>query len=96
MFKKMRSVRLSYEKQGLVYFLCKNYTVLPVHIQETIDRLCMEVGGEYNQALRQLLIRRISVRRAAMEWHMDETTLYRKRKIFYERFYPSLFYENCR
>ena len=86
MFKKMRGVKLPYKKQGLIYFVCANYADMPLRVQEKIDQLCIAVGGEYYGALRDILIGKKTVRRAAVDLPCSETTLYRKRNEFYERF----------
>ena len=51
MFKKMRGCPLSYDKQGYIYFLCKNYSSLPQPTQDKIKRLCDDVAAEYSSAL---------------------------------------------
>ncbi len=84
MFKKMRGIGLSYEKQGLVYFICANYNDMPEEVQKKIDQLCIEVAGaEYYQALRDVLIKQKSIETAAFDCPCDETTLRRKRRNFY-------------
>jgi hypothetical protein len=85
MFKKMRSIGLSYKKQGLIYFTCKNYADQPAEIQQKIDQLCLQVGGdEYYQALRRYLIFDCSLQEMAVKYNCDATTLWRKKMKFYE------------
>ena len=84
-FKKKRSIDLSYNKQGLIYFTCLNYNEqLPV-IREKINRLCDEVGGVYSKALFELMTRSKSVLQISMEYYISETKLYVLRKEFYEK-----------
>ena len=86
MFKKMRGVKLPYRKQGLIYFVCANYADMPFCVREKIDQTCIEAGEEYYRALRDVVIGKKSVKRAALECPCDESTLYRKRNEFYLRF----------
>lgn len=86
MFKKMRGIKLPYKRQGLIYFMCANYADMSFRVREKIDQVCIEAGEEYYQALRDVLIGKKTVRRAAMDCPCSETTLYRKRNEFYLRF----------
>ena len=43
--RKMRGIQLSYEQQGLVYFICRTFPLQPHQTQDKILRLCMECGG---------------------------------------------------
>ena len=83
-FKKRRSINLSYNKQGLIYFTCINYGDQPEHIRRKIYELCEEVGGEYSKALFTLLTRSKSVLQISLEFYVSETKLYMLRKQFYE------------
>ncbi|MEN6421639.1 MAG: hypothetical protein ABFD76_06785 [Smithella sp.] len=85
MFKKMRGIRLSYIKQGLIYFTCRDYANQPLKTQQKINNLCMEIGGEYYAALRDIVISEKSIRQIAIEHYIEERTLYRLRKQFYEK-----------
>ena len=55
MFKKKRSINLSYERQGFIFFTCLTYRMQPLNIQKRIENLCVEVAGEDFQALFALL-----------------------------------------
>ena len=85
MFKKRRGIKLSYNKQGLIYFSCMNYNEMPKKTQEKIRQLCDDVGKEYSEALFQVMTNsNKSIRALAMEYHISETQLYLYRKRFYE------------
>lgn len=87
-FKKMRGIKLSYEKQGLIYFICINHRDMPEKIQKQILNLCIAVGGEHYQALYTALTDKSkSIRSVAMEFYISENLLYYYRKKFYERWY---------
>lgn len=83
MFKKMRGCSLSYERQGYIYFTCKNYNKQPKEVKDKIDRLCKEVGGEYAPTLFRILTTNVSVRRAAIEGYISERRLYDLRVEFF-------------
>ncbi len=84
-FKKMRGIKLSYEKQGLIYFTCMNCKEMSEEIQKKIINLCIEVSGEHYRALYSMLTDNTrSVRSVAMEFYISETQLYHYRKRFYE------------
>lgn len=85
-FRKLRGVNRTYREQGLIRFTCLNYDKQPKAVQDKIRRLCRECGGEYEQALFALMTREnVSAQWLEQEYHVDDTTLYRRRKQFYER-----------
>lgn len=83
-FKLLPSVHRSYEEQGEIFFLCRNYAHQPRAVQRKIDRLCTEAAGEYAGALRRYLTTGDSWQAVVMEEHISEGTLQRCRKKFYE------------
>jgi len=84
-FKKMRGIKLPYVRQGLIYFTCRDYHNQPPNVQQKINNLCVEVAGEYYQALRDVLIFGRPVNEAALKHFCGEATLWRYKKRFYER-----------
>lgn len=85
MFKKKRGIRLSYNKQGLIYFTCLDIKNQPKEIQDKILNLCIKIGGIHYKALYTLLTDDTkNVHSVAMEHHISETQLYFYRKKFYE------------
>lgn len=85
MFKKLRSIHIPYNTQGLIYFTCLNYKNQPFEIQRKINNLCLEVAGEHYRALFALMTDDTrSVRSVAIEHYISETQLYYYRKKFYE------------
>ena len=50
MFRFKKSVPVSYDRQGYIYFTSRLYEELPPRAQQVIDNLCLECGGEYYQA----------------------------------------------
>lgn len=83
-FRKMKGVKVPYNRQGLIYFTCRDYKRQPGWMQEKIQRLCESAGGEYAPALFELVTRDASVTKIALKYHCDESAIYRVRRKFYE------------
>ena len=86
-FKKLRSVNLPEEKQGLVRYTCLTAAEQPKWVQEKIQRLCEKCGGAHCAALKEVMCTRRSITAIAMEHYVSETVLYELRKDFYESWY---------
>lgn len=83
-FRKLRGVNLSEEKQGLIRYTCLNYESMPEWMQRKITCLCDECGGEYSSALFSVMTSKRSMTEIALKNYVNESTLYRARKKFYE------------
>lgn len=87
MFKKRRGIKLPYNRQGLIYFVCMNIVDMPEEIQKKILNLSIEVGKDDYQALYEFLTNdRSSAVSVSLKYLINEKRLYRLRKEFYERF----------
>lgn len=85
MFKKRRGIKLSYNKQGLIYFTCINIKDMPTNTQDKIKNLCSEVSNDYAEALYTMLTDdTLNVHAVALRYHISESQLYHYRKKFYE------------
>jgi len=85
-FKFMRSVDLPYKKQALIWSMCKNFSVQPKEVKVKIVYLCLSIGEEYAAHLFELLTKDRTTLEMSMRVPCDESTLKRKRKLFYEAF----------
>jgi hypothetical protein len=86
MFKKRRGIKLSYDEQGLIHFVCVNFDKMPFSVQQKIVSLCDDVGKEHSSALFKVVTDSSrSIRSLALEHHISETQLYHYRKLFYEK-----------
>lgn len=86
MFKKRRGIKLSYNKQGLIYFICMNIKDLPAEVQDKVLNLCLVIAGEDYQALYEVLTCDYrTVEAIARKYYISEKKLYGYRKEFYER-----------
>lgn len=87
-FKKIRSVRLPYRRQGLVYFTLLNYQNLPAAQRRRIDSLILAASAgdrDYEDALREWLLRDGgSAEEIALRRHLRPNSLYRMRRKIYE------------
>lgn len=83
-FKHMRGCSLTYDKQGYIFFMCRNYKHMSPRVKSRIRRLCEEVGKEYSTALFQVLTTQRGVRKVALDCYVSERQLYELRKRFFE------------
>lgn len=86
-FRKLRNVRVSYAKQGQIFFALVNYADQPPGVRAHIDRLLHDVSGgeaEYERALRDWLIRGVPWDRVLASHYVDGSVLVRLRKKVYE------------
>jgi len=84
MFKKMRSVRLPYARQGLIFFTCLTYAAQPPEIKEKIEEICTDVAGPHRNALFEMITTNKSIYRICDECMISPTQMYFYRKLFYE------------
>lgn len=75
-----------YARQGYVYFTSQRYRWLDKEAQQKILNLCMECGGEHYQALFEFVTTDTTATAVGFKYYLDKSTLYRKVKLYYERF----------
>lgn len=83
-FKKLRSIDLPEEQQGLIRYTCLNWRTQPVWVQEKIRYICEQCAGAYQHALFEVMTTNRSITAIAMEHALSESMLYAMRKRFYE------------
>lgn len=86
-FRKIRNVRLSYERQGQIYFTLANYHSQPDRVRQKIDGMIQDVTkGEkaYTQALRAWLLDGKTYESVVRQYYVRGNTLVRMRKELYE------------
>lgn len=86
MFRLKTSLPLSYERQGYIYFISKQYKALPQEKRERIERLCLEAGREYHKALLEYVTTDASVTEICMKHNIDMSTLHRAQRRYYMNF----------
>lgn len=86
MFRYKKSVPVSYERQGYIYFASLCYKELPPAQQQKILNLCIEAGGEYYQALFEFVTTDVGATAVCMDHHLSRSTLERVVRKYYEGF----------
>lgn len=86
MFRYKKSVPVSYERQGYIYFKSRCYQELPVKEKHRILNLCMEAGGEYYQALFEYVTTDKSATSVCLRHHLSQSTLLRAVRKYYTNF----------
>lgn len=85
MFKKKKSIKISYEAQGLIYFTCLTYRIQPQQVKKRILNLCIEVAGEDYTALFEVLTKSTkTLERISSDYFVSTQRLSLYRKRFYE------------
>lgn len=90
MFRKMRGVKVPPDRQGLLFFTCRNYNDLPQSTKCRINDLCdmiSEGDQAYRAALFDMLTTKNSVVNISMKHAVSQSTLYKLRRRFYEAWY---------
>ncbi len=86
-FKKIRGLKLSYERQGMIFFALANYKTLGSPQRNRIDELIQEVckgDPAYVGAMRAWLLEGRSFEAVAREFFVNPSTMGRLRKKLYE------------
>ena len=86
MFRYKRSIKVSYERQGYIYFLSRSYGQLPARKQAAIRELCDRCGGEYSRALFEFVTTDDGAVVVCQRHHLSQSTLERVVKKYYEAF----------
>lgn len=87
-FRRIRGIKISYERQGLIFFTMANYRALPKQAREKIDQLIRDVAKNdeiYITALRDWLLNGTSWNSVCIRTGVNEGTLIRYRRKIYER-----------
>lgn len=86
-FKYMPSLKQSYERQGDIFFTCRNYRQLCEADRERIKAICARCAqGDSckRRAIFAFMTTGASWRECCMKYHVSDSTLERLRKRFYE------------
>lgn len=90
MFRYKKSVPLSYEEQGYIYFTSRRYKKQPEDTQLLIHRLCRQCGGEYHRALFDFVTTDVGATAVCNRYFLSQSTLERLVKKYYMAFSESL------
>lgn len=87
MFRIKKSVPLSYERQGYIYFASKMYKYLGAPEQKKIIELCRRSGGENWKALFEFVTTDAGAVAVCMRHNIaSETTIHRMVRDYYMNF----------
>lgn len=87
MLRYKKSIPLSYERQGYIFFVSKLYKELPPAAQKKIVNLCLECGKENYQALFEFVTTDAGATALCLKHHIaSETTIYRMVREYYTKF----------
>lgn len=86
MFRYKKSIPVSYERQGYIYFSSLLYRELPERAQEKILNLCIAAGEENYQALFEFVTTDVGAQAVCLRHHLSPSTLERAVRRYYEVF----------
>ena len=86
MFRFKRSVPVSYDRQGYIYFASRLFRELPERQRREILDLCRESGGEYAGALLEFVTTDATATEICMRHHVSRSTLERAVRRYYVNF----------
>ncbi|MGM9626958.1 MAG: hypothetical protein ACI3V4_02540 [Faecousia sp.] len=90
MFRYKRSIPVTYELQGYIYFTSQLYRELPKGKQAKIRKLCEEAAGEYADALFLFVTTDTSKAEVCAKYFISESTLERVVRRYYMAFQRSI------
>ncbi len=85
-FRVSKKCSKSYNEQGYIYFLSKQYNNLPLIQQMDIDEHCKNVGKAYAEALKEYVTTDISATAVCIKHYVSESTLRRIVRRYYDEF----------
>ena len=86
MYRFKRSVPVSYERQGYIFFKSRCYRELSAREQRRIRNLCLSVGGEYHQPLFEFVTTGEGATAICLRHHLSRSTLERAVRRYYTEF----------
>ena len=85
-YRKLNSVPLPEVRQGLIYYICRNFSHQSAKKRAKIEELCLRVAGVHAEALMELLKTDKSTQAIAMKYYIDHSHLCKCRRDFYIEF----------
>lgn len=86
MFRFKKSVPVSYDRQGYIYFLSRLYDHLPADRQEKIRQHCRTTGGEHAKALFTFVTTDLNATAICARFFLSRSTLDRVVRKYYMDF----------
>lgn len=82
-FRYKRSVPVSYDRQGYIYYSSRLYRTMPAKKQETLRRLVRDAGGQHAQALMDYVTGNLSASQVCAKYYISQSTLERLVRKYY-------------
>lgn len=93
-FSKIPSVKLGVNKQGLVFYVCRNYYNFSEPKQKVMDEVFERAGGDYAPALKRFMTSSDTAVKVCMDNNIGSvSTLYTVVRRLYEMFPLGRFYK---
>ncbi len=89
MFRTKKSVPISYERQGYIYFKSRCYRELPDAEQRRLLNLCIASGGEHYRALFDFVTTDEGATSVCLRHNLSRSTLERAVRKYYTAFPPT-------
>ena len=86
MFRFKAGIKVSYKRQGYIYFTSLRYEELSDEKQRRIRQLCRECGGQHSKALFTAVTTETSIDLICDSNYISRETLKRMKKAYYEKF----------
>ena len=86
MFRYKKSVPLSYDRQGYIYYRSRLYSKLSLDKKEIIRDLCRDAGGQHHKALLSYVTGSMSAAQVCAKYYISQSTLDRLVRRYYMRF----------
>ena len=86
MFRFKRSVPVSYDRQGYIYFASRLFRDLPEEQRREILDLCRECGGEHSAALLEFVTTDATATEICIKHNVSRSTLERAVRRYYMNF----------
>ncbi len=93
-FSKIPSVKLGVCKQGLIFYLCRNYYRFSEKKRAVMDEAFAKAGGDYAAALKRFMTTSDTAVKICIDEHIGSvTTLYTVVRRLYDEFPLGRFYK---
>lgn len=83
-FRYRKGMKVSYDRQGYLYFYSKLYRQMGKEERGRIDRVVRKAGGQYWKALLDFVTTNKSATEIEMGYYISRATLYRAQQRYYE------------
>lgn len=90
MFRYKKSLGVSYNRQGYIYFASRLYRELPEGKRRKLEALCVQCGGEHNRALLDFVTTDAGADLVCDRHYLSRSTLHRMVRRYYREFPDTL------